>query len=120
MNASPNENRIDYIEFPATSVAALQATQQFYTEVFGWSFQNWGDNYVDTKGSGIASGINADPAHRPPTPLVVLFTSNLEATRARVVKAGGKIVKEIFPFPGGRRFEYVDPAGNQLAVWSPK
>ncbi len=120
MTPDPKENHIDYVEFPAASVAALQATKQFYADVFGWSFQEWGDKYVDTKGSGIASGVNADPAHRPPAPLVVLFTANLEATRARVLKAGGTLAKDIFSFPGGRRFEYVDPAGNRLAVWSPK
>lgn len=120
MTNNPKENRIDYVEFPAPSAAALRASKKFYSEVFGWSFQDWGDNYVDTQGSGIASGINSDPSHRPPAPLVVLFASDLEATKARVIKAGGRIVKDIFPFPGGRRFEYVDPAGNQLAVWSDK
>jgi uncharacterized protein len=120
MTENPKENQIDYVEFPAASVAILRATKQFYHEVFGWSFQDWGDNYVDTKGGGIASGINSDPSHRPPAPLVVLFSSDLETTRARVIRAGGRVAKEIFPFPGGRRFEYVDPAGNQLAVWSDK
>ena len=120
MTNNPKENRIDYVEFPAPSAAALRASKKFYSDVFGWSFQDWGDNYVDTQGSGIASGINSDPSHRPPAPLVVLFASDLETTKARVIKAGGRIVKDIFPFPGGRRFEYVDPAGNQLAVWSDK
>ncbi len=117
---SEKENRIDYVEFPADSAAALQATKKFYADVFGWPYQDWGDMYVDTKGSGIGSGINADPAHRPPAPLVVLYSSDLEGTRARVAKAGGTIVKDIFAFPGGRRFEYRDPAGNQVAVWSDK
>lgn len=120
MSANEKENRIDYIEFPAGSVASLKAAKQFYTEVFGWSFQDWGDAYVDTKSSGVSSGMNADPAHRPPAPLVVLYSSDLEATKARVLKAGGKVVRDIFEFPGGRRFEYADPAGNQLAVWSDK
>jgi predicted enzyme related to lactoylglutathione lyase len=120
MSNNPKENRIDYVEFPATSDAALRASKMFYNEVFGWSFKDWADNYVDSQSSGIASGINSDPSHRPPAPLVVLFTSDLETTKARVIKAGGRIVKDIFPFPGGRRFEYVDPAGNQLAVWSDK
>jgi uncharacterized protein len=120
MTNKPKENRIDYVEFPAPSAAALKASKIFYGEVFGWSFQDWGDNYADTQCSGIASGINSDRSHRPPAPLVVLFASDLEATKARLIKAGGRIVKDIFSFPGGRRFEYVDPAGNQLAVWSDK
>jgi len=120
MTSNPKENRIDYVEFPSPSAAGLKACKTFYTEVFGWTFQDWGEDYADTQGSGIGSGINSDPAHRPPAPLVVLFSSDLEATKARVVQAGGRMVKDIFPFPGGRRFEYVDPAGNQLAVWSDK
>src|SRR5258707_15733998 len=118
MSANPKQNRIDYVEFPAPSATALEASKKFYAEVFGWSFKDWGDNYVDTQSSGIASGINSDPAHRSAAPLVVIFASDLEATKSLVIKAGGRIVKDIFPFPGGRRFEYVDPAGNQLAAWS--
>ena len=120
MTNNPKENRIDYVEFPSPSAAALRASKAFYSEVFGWTFQDWGDDYVDTQSSGIASGINSDPSHRPPAPLVFLFSSDLESTKARVIQAGGRMVKDIFPFPGGRRFEYIDPAGNQLAVWSDK
>jgi predicted enzyme related to lactoylglutathione lyase len=120
MSDTSKENQIDYVEFPANSAAALRANRQFYTEVFGWTFHEWAEDYVDTKGSGIGSGINSDAKQRPPAPLVVIFSKDLEATKAQVTKAGGKIVKDIFSFPGGRRFEYVDPAGNQLAVWSDK
>ena len=120
MNPDPRENHIDYVEFPAPSAQALAAAKRFYHEVFGWSFQNWGDDYSDTKDSGVASGLSAAAEHRPAGTLAVLFTTDLEAARARVVKAGGKIVKEIVSFPGGRRFEYLDPAGNRLGVWSDK
>jgi predicted enzyme related to lactoylglutathione lyase len=120
MSDNPKHHRIDYVEFPADSAATHQATKQFYQDVFGWTFQDWGDDYSDTKSSGVASGVNSNPSHRPPAPLVVLFSSDIEETKARVVKAGGRIIKDIFPFPGGRRFIYVDPAGNQLAVWSDK
>jgi predicted enzyme related to lactoylglutathione lyase len=112
------DNRIDYVEFPAPSTAALRANQAFYKEVFGWSWQNWGEDYTDTKDSGIASGMAADPLHRPAAPLVVLYSSQLELTKEKVLKAGGVISKDIVSFPGGRRFHYVDPAGNELAVWS--
>jgi len=120
MSVNKPENQIDYVEFPATSGAALAASKKFYQEAFGWAFQDWGDDYADTKDSGIGSGINADPSHRPAAPLVVLFSADIEATQVRVIKAGGKITKDIFTFPGGRRFQYIDQAGNQLAVWSDK
>lgn len=113
-------NRIDYVEFPAPSAASLQASKEFYRDVFGWSFQDWGEEYADTKDSGVSSGIACNPLHRPAMPLVVLYSGDLDATKERVRQAGGSISKDIFAFPGGRRFHYIDPAGNQLAVWSDK
>lgn len=118
MSPDPRDNHIDYVEFPAPSTETFAATKRFYREVFGWSFQEWGDEYSDTKDSGPTVGFSAAPAHRPAATLAVLFSTNLEAARERVLKAGGKIVRDIFPFPGGRRFEYTDPAGNRLGVWS--
>lgn len=119
--ATPEKNNhIDYIEFPAPSEESLRATKQFYGTVFGWEYKDWAPSYSDTSGSGLASGINSDPGQRPPAPMVVLYSAALEETRDKVKAAGGKIVKDIFPFPGGRRFEYQDPAGNQLGVWSDK
>jgi predicted enzyme related to lactoylglutathione lyase len=118
MKTDTRENHIDYIEFPAESAESFAAVKSFYREVFGWGFQDWGEDYADTKDSGTAAGFSAAGAHRPRGTLVVLFTSDLEATRERVIKAGGQIAKEIVSFPGGRRFEYIDPAGNQLGVWS--
>ena len=117
MKTDPRENRINYVEFPAASSKVHAATKKFYEESFGWSYQSWGDDYSDTKSSGIKSGINGSE-HRPRAPLVILFSSNLEAARERVVKAGGKISMDIFSFPGGRRFHYIDPSGNELGVWS--
>jgi len=115
-----SENQIDYIEFPTTSNAALAATKKFYGEVFGWTYQDWGPDYSDTKSSGIASGINGSQEHRAAKPLAIIFSSDLESARARVVKAGGNISRDIFSFPGGRRFHYVDPSGNELGVWTDK
>ena len=120
MKTEPRENRIDYVEFPTASNEAHAATKRFYGDVFGWSYQSWGDDYSDTKDSGIASGINGASEHQTARPLVVLFTSNLEAVRERVIKAGGRISRDIFAFPGGRRFHYIDPSGNELGVWSDK
>ena len=114
------ENHIDYVEFPASSEELLKKAQLFYSSVFGWKFKEWAPNYVDTASAGIASGINADPGQRPQAPLVITYTEKLEDKRARVLAAGGQIIKDIFAFPGGRRFEYADPAGNRLGVWSDK
>ena len=111
-------NQIDFIEFPADSVASLQKAKAFYSETFGWSFKDWGDDFADTSSSGVGSGINADPTHRPTKPLVVIYTPDLDAAYGKVVAAGGKITKETFSFPGGKRFHFTDPCGNELAAWS--
>jgi predicted enzyme related to lactoylglutathione lyase len=118
MKTESCENQINYVEFPAASIEAHAAAKKFYGDVFGWSYQSWGDDYSDTKDSGVGSGINASSDHKISKPLVVLFAKDLEAVRARAIKAGGKISRDIFAFPGGRRFQYVDPAGNELGVWS--
>jgi uncharacterized protein len=120
MNSDPREQKIDYVELPSLTAESFAAVKRFYQEAFGWSFQDWGDEYSDTKDSGITAGFSAAEAHRPAVPLVVLFSADLEGTLERVKKAGGEIVREIFSFPGGRRFEYVDPAGNRWGVWSDK
>lgn len=112
------ENHIDYIEFPAQGREELGRARDFYSGVFGWKYQAWGDDYADTKDSGLGSGINADPAHRTARPLAVIYVSDLTAVLKKVRAAGGSVTKEIFSFPGGRRFHFVDPAGNELAVWS--
>lgn len=111
-------NQLNFIEFPAKNPEQLKNTQAFFSNVFGWSYKKWGDNYADTQDSGVSSGINADPDNQPDHPLAVIYTDNLETMRARIVAAGGIITKEIFSFPGGRRFHFKDPADNELAVWS--
>ena len=111
-------NRIDYIELPAASVAELAAAKAFYTQAFGWSYKDWGDDYADTNDSGVSSGINADADHKPSAPLPVIHVADIDAARAGVAAAGGMITRDIFSFPGGRRFHFKDPAGNELAAWS--
>ena len=120
MSKTNQSNRIDYIEFPAKDIDALKRTKKFFSQVFGWSYQDWGENYSDTQDSGLGSGLNADPEHRPRQPLAVIYTTELEAARANVIAAGGTITRDIFSFPGGRRFHFTDPSGNELAVWSDK
>lgn len=111
-------NKIDFIEFPARNVSEIAKSKQFYGEVFDWSFTDWGEDYIDTKRSGLGCGFNADAAHRPESPLVVVYVSNLETAAIKVVAAGGRITRDIFSFPGGRRFHFKDPIGNELAAWS--
>jgi uncharacterized protein len=118
MSTDAREGHIDYVEFPAQSSTAFATAQRFYREVFGWSFQEWGEEYADTRSSGVSCGFSSAAEHRPAGTLAVLYTSRLESTRDRIVQAGGTIAKEIVSFPGGRRFEYLDPAGNRLGVWS--
>ena len=94
----------------------LHAAQQFYGAVFGWQYQSWGDDYLDTGDSGIGSGLCVNETVTPP--LAVIYCAQLEAAYNAVIAAGGDIVQEIFSFPGGRRFHFADPAGTEIAVWS--
>lgn len=118
MKTEHRNHHIDYVELPAAGAAGLQAAKEFYSTAFGWAYQSWGDEYADTAASGVASGINADTSHRPQNALITVYADDLEATRSKVIGAQGVITKDIFSFPGGRRFHFRDPAGNELAVWS--
>lgn len=111
------ENSINYIEFPLIDAAATKA---FYSSLFGWEFQEWGPNYLSFSGAGIDGGFNGEdntPVRKPGV-LVVLFTTDLEPTFDAVKAAGANIIREIYPFPGGRRFHFADPNGNELAIWA--
>jgi len=107
------DGKIDYIEQPG---GELKATKAFYQEAFGWTFQDWGDEYCAFQ-EGLDGGFSSD-AERVKASLVILYAHDLEAMEAKVRAAGGKVVRDIFGFPGGRRFHFTDPAGNELAVWS--
>ena len=111
-------NHVDYIEFQAKSADELVAAKQFYGSVFGWIYKDWGSDYADTQSSGLGTGISVDRTNQPQHPLVVIYAESLETSRANVIAAKGEITKDIFAFPGGRRFHFLDPAGNELAVWS--
>jgi uncharacterized protein len=111
---------IDFIELPSGSISALGKTRAFFASALGWTFQDWGDDYADVLGAGLGCGINADLEHRPPQPLVVIYTDDLERMRRKIVDAGGEIVRDTFTFPGGRRFHFREPSGNVLAIWSDK
>ena len=111
------DKRIDYIEFPTMDIEAAKA---FYTGVFGWTTQDWGPDYSSFEDGRLAGGFRKEAEVAPGGPLVVMFAADLEAVESAVRSHGGTIVKEIFSFPGGRRFHFTDPSGNELAVWSDK
>ncbi len=117
MGQEEHDRRIDYIEFPTTDIEAAKA---FYSGAFGWAFQDWGPDYSSFEDGRLNGGLRKENEVITGGPLVVIYAVDLEGVEAAVRSAGGTIVKEIFSFPGGRRFEFADPSGNQLAVWSDK
>jgi uncharacterized protein len=108
------DGKIDYLEMWSDR-APLGEVKAFYVKAFGWSFTDYGPSYAGFN-EGLEGGFDSSEGNAPPLP--VLFSENLERSLEAVVKAGGKIVKPIFDFPGGRRFHFTDPAGNELAVWA--
>lgn len=107
--------KIDYLELPAAG-ETLDSVKAFYSAAFGWTFTDYGPTYSGFA-EGLDGGFQANATEGALKPLPVLYSEALEATLAEVESAGGKIVKPIFSFPGGRRFHFRDPAGNELAVW---
>lgn len=106
--------RLDYVELPGTDIAA---TRQFYEQAFGWNMTAFAPTYAATTTGDTDLGIQSSPPDRPGSPLPVIQVEDLEAALKAVEAAGGKIVKPIRTFPGGRRFHFLDPSGNELAVW---
>jgi len=106
--------RLDYVELPATEIAA---TRSFYERAFGWTMMQFAPTYAATTTSDTNVGLQSDASERPGAPLPVIQVEDLEAALAAVEAAGGEIVKPIRAFPGGRRFHFKDPSGNELAVW---
>jgi predicted enzyme related to lactoylglutathione lyase len=113
-----NHQKIDYVEFPSTDISVTKA---FFTAVFGWAFTDYGPEYTAFSDAGLSGGfflsdktVSTDNG----SALVVLYSENLEQTQEAVLLAGGSIIKAVFSFPGGRRFHFADPNGNEYAVWS--
>lgn len=111
-------HEINYIEFGVTD---MDRAKEFYSTAFGWEFNDYGRDYAGIKKEGgEAGGMRLDTEVITGGPLVVLYSGDLESTLAAVRAASGRITKEPFIFPGGRRFQFLDPSGNELAVWSEK
>lgn len=115
-DAPQTHHTIDYIEISVHDMARAQA---FYGDAFGWTFTDYGPEYAGIrKEVGEAGGLRQVDEVTTGGPLVILYSADLEASAASVRDAGGTITMDIFEFPGGRRFQFEDPSGNELAVWS--
>jgi predicted enzyme related to lactoylglutathione lyase len=110
-----NDQRIDYIEFPATDIPA---TKRFYETVLGWKFTDYGPDYTSFDDGRLSGGFTTGASVNAPGALVVLYAVDLPGVQGRVVSAGGEVTQDIYEFPGGKRFHFRDPSGNELAVWS--
>lgn len=113
--STSRHHTIDYIEFTVRDMAEAQS---FFAAALGWTFTDYGPTYAGIQGEGREMGGITVGQPAAGGPLVVLYSDDLEATMAAIREAGGAIVKEPFGFPGGRRFHFTDPTGNELAVWT--
>ncbi|MDF1780799.1 MAG: VOC family protein [Alcanivoracaceae bacterium] len=114
----PEHEKINYVEYPAKD---LQGTKAFFEKAFAWSFQDYGSEYSAFSNEGLDGGFYSAPLYSSASSggaLIVFFSERLEETLEKVSGAGGKIIKPIFEFPGGRRFHFTEPSGNEFAVWS--
>ncbi|GGX60075.1 glyoxalase [Litorimonas cladophorae] len=115
---SENHHKLHYIELPAVSVTAMKT---FYGNVFGWTFTDYGPGYAAFHGAGVEGGFDESREYIAPHPagvFVILYSDDLEVTEAAIAQAGGKISTPTYGFPGGRRFHFHDPSGNELGVWT--
>jgi predicted enzyme related to lactoylglutathione lyase len=104
--------RINYVELPSKNFAQ---SKEFYSSAFGWNLTGFGPTYAATVTGDVDMGLQGDMTEATSAPLVVIDVNNLEAALAAVQQAGATITRPIFPFPGGRRFHFKDPSGNELA-----
>ncbi|MGO3124893.1 MAG: VOC family protein [Advenella sp.] len=115
MNSQDKNGKLDYIEF---TVRDIVRTCKFYASAFGWSFKDYGPQYCEFTDERFTGGFAQGEPVSPGGPLVILYTDNLAHMQERIERAGGRVVKPVFAFPGGRRFHFADPDGYELAVWS--
>tara|TARA_R110002049_G_scaffold123816_8_gene279142 strand:- start:66 stop:425 length:360 start_codon:yes stop_codon:yes gene_type:complete len=113
-----SNDKINYVEFPARNI---EATKAFFATVFGWTFEDFGPEYAAFSNQGVDGGFfksELSSSTESGAALVVLYSDSLELSQSKIEDAGGTIVKPIFAFPGGRRFHFTEPSGNEMAVWS--
>ena len=110
--------KLNYVEFPAKDIAAAKS---FFSTAFDWSFEDYGPEYTAFSNAGLEGGFyksDLETSIEQGSALVVFYSKTLEETQEKIIAAGGRIVKPVFSFPGGRRFHFSDPNGNEYAVWS--
>ena len=113
-----NHEKINYVEFPSKDI---EVTKEFFTSVFGWSFVDYGPEYSAFSNEGIDGGFfksDLTSSTEKGGALIVFYSKELEKTQSKIEEAGGSLLKPIYPFPGGRRFHFTDPNGNEYAVWT--
>lgn len=115
MSQEEQDGRIDYIEFQTTDIEKIKS---FCSRVFAWTFPDYGPTYTSFSDGRLAGGFSAVSEVARGGPLVVVYARSLAEIEVRVNENGGQIVRKVFEFPGGRRFHFTDPSGNELAVWS--
>jgi len=112
--------KINYLELPAKDI---EAVKKFFINVFGWSFTDYGPDYTAFSDGVLDGGFyksELNSSTEKGSALIIFYSSELEKTQSKIENDGGKIIKPIFSFPGGRRFHFTDPCGNEFAVWSDK
>lgn len=120
VNVMHDHEKIDYVEFPAVD---LEKTKEFFRQAFGWTFEDFGPTYTAFADQGLDGGFYQSELQSQADKggaLIVFYSEDLEATLQKVTAAGGKINKPIFSFPGGRRFHFIEPSGNEFSVWADK
>ena len=115
MEQADQDRRVDYVEFGATDI---ERTRRFYERVFGWRFEDYGPDYTSFQDGRLSGGFTRDAPVRPANPLVVIYATRLAEVEAKIRSEGGQVVRPTYEFPGGRRFHFTDPSGNELAVWT--
>ena len=114
----PSHQKVDYLELPAKNFDTIQS---FYEKAFEWSFTDYGPEYRAFTDGKIDGGFYKSDLHssvQKGSVLVILYALNLEEIKNKIISSGGGVLKDIFLFPGGHRFHFTDPNGNELAVWS--
>jgi predicted enzyme related to lactoylglutathione lyase len=109
--------KLNYVEFPARDIPA---TKEFFEDAFGWNFTDYGDDYTAFANEGLDGGFyksDLSSLASNGSALLVLLTDDLEQAQSNVELSGGKISTPIFSFPGGSRFHFIEPSGNEFAVW---
>jgi predicted enzyme related to lactoylglutathione lyase len=113
-----DHEKINYVEFPSKEI---EVTKSFFITVFAWTFVDYGPEYTAFSNAGLEGGFfksDLTVSTSNGSALIVLYSENLEQTQSKIESTGGKIIKPTFSFPGGRRFHFSDPNGNEYAVWS--